>query len=230
MRHPATAFRALLTTPAVLALVAPVVLAQGIDLDRGRFEIRAEGVVVGEETFRIRRLPLPDGTGFSIQTTASFPPDATPTTTAVIELSPDSLPITVQLDAGPSRRVIARLGERRVTVRTVSPGGETAREYPASKRAIVVDDSLFAPYAVLPGITPGTVVLFSPRDGARTSGSLAAAGSASVHVAGHVMTLQHYVLRTPSVAIDLWFDDSGRLMKVTNAPGGLAAERAPASQ
>lgn len=230
MRHPTTPLRPFASACAVLVLSAPRATAQRLDLDRGRFVIRAEGSIVGEETFRIRRLPLPDGAGFSIQTTASYPPDGPASTTAVVELGPDSLPITVQLDAGPSRRVIARIGERRMTVRTVTTSSETAREYPAPARLIVMDDSLFAPYAVLPGVRPGAVMLFSPRDGTRTSGALTAAGSGETQVAGRTVTLKHFILRTAGATIDLWFDDDGRLMKVAHVPDGLDAERAPASE
>ena len=43
---------------------------------------------------------------------------------------------------------------RRITVRTATEGRESAREYPADQRTVLLDDSLFTPWLAIPALVP----------------------------------------------------------------------------
>lgn len=202
--------------------------AQGRDVDDGTFLIRAGRQLIGRETFRIRRQPLPNGLGFAITTSAAYPASGRAVTSAIVELGPDSLPLTVQLDAGPNRRILARVGMRRITVRTMTPSGEAAREFAGAPRTLIVDDSLLATYAILPGAAAGSVMLFAPRDGTHQRGRLQDLGTERIVIAGKPQATRHVRLGGPDGGVDLWFATDGRLLKVDLQRLGVTAVRAGA--
>ena len=145
----------------LLALVSPLATALTAQqvLDRGTLVIMQQGRLVGQEEFvveRGRRSGAPDG--FTIASVVSYPAEQpTRRLTSVVEFGPDSQPAATLVEAqdGELRRVLIRLGPRRVTVRLVTPSGEAAREYPSAQRHLVLDDSLFAPHAVALPLPPG---------------------------------------------------------------------------
>ncbi|GBD31193.1 hypothetical protein HRbin33_00141 [bacterium HR33] len=197
-------------------------------LDSGRFTILRGGEIIGSEEFSLRRGRASGGEGFTLATTASYPPRGGGIALSpVVELGPDSLPVLVQFDVfgDGQRRIYARFGQRRLTLRIVRPGGEAAREYPSSGRNWVADDSVFGLYALPPKRAPGPVQLFNPRTERRVAGRLTDRGTGRVLVGGVAHTLQHLVLETENGLRHLWFDSSGRLMKVEIPAAGLTAER-----
>ncbi len=220
--------RASLVLALATALTPLPARAQGRDVDEGTFLIRAGRQLIGRETFRIQRQPLPNGLGFAITTSAAYPADGGTVTSAIVELGPDSLPLTVQLDAGPNRRILARVGMRRITVRTVTPSGEAAREFASAPRTLIVDDSLLATYAIVPGTDAGPVMLFAPRDGTHRRSQLQDVGADRIMVAGRMEPARHLRLGGPDGGVDLWFGASGRLLKVDLQRLGITAIRAPA--
>ncbi len=198
-------------------------------LDSGRLTIFRGTEVIGSEEFTLRRGRASGGDGFTLATTATYPPRGGGVAfSPVVELGPDSLPVLVQFDVfgDGQRRIYARFGPRRLTLRIVRPKGEAAREYPSSGRNWVADDSVFALYAVPPGRAPGPVHLVNPRAERRVAGRLADRGTDRVLVGGVAHTLEHLVLETETGPRHLWFDGSGRLMKVEIPGAGLTAERA----
>jgi hypothetical protein len=222
---------------AALAIACGLLAAAGHDsrdraesqvLDSGSFTISRGGEVIGSEEFSLRRGRASGGDGFTLATTARYPPRGGGIALSpVLELSADSLPLLVQFDVfgDGQRRIYARFGQRRLTLRIVRPGGEAAREYPSSGRNWVADDSVFALYAVPPGRTPGAVQLVNPRAERLAAGRLADGGIDRVPVGGVVHTLRHLILETEAGVRHLWFDGSGRLMKVEIPGAGLVAER-----
>lgn len=196
-------------------------------MDAGAFLILRDGAAVGREEFTVRR-GQPAGTGFTITTTARYPA-ARPviTLTVALELGPDSLPAALQLDlAGPdARRVYAVIGPRRVTVRNVRPRGEAAREYPGATRSLVVDDSVFALQALLPRAGGGGFTILAPRHDRRETGEATWSGTDRTLVGGVVHTLERVTLPFGNGMRHLWYDGTGRLMKVEDLGTGLTAER-----
>ena len=201
---------------------------QGAVIDAGAFVITRGADVVGREEFTIRHGRTESGDGYTISATATYPPRRGQVTLApVVELGPDSLPAAVQFDVfgDGQRRVYARFGARRVTVRSVRPGGEAAREFPAARRQLVVDDSVFALYAILPGRGEGPLHLIAPRQERRVEARLTDLGTERTVVSGAARMLRHFGLEAEGETRHLWFDEGGRLMKVTLPGPGLTAQR-----
>lgn len=219
--------RPVLTLLTLLPLLPPLPPQQGSIVDAGAFVITLGADVVGREEFTIRHGRTESGDGYTISATAAYPPRRSLVTlAAVTEVGPDSLPTAVQFDVlgeGP-RRVYARFGARRVTVRSVRPGGESAREFPAAGRQLVVDDSVFGLYAILPGRGAGPLDLIAPRQERRREARLSDLGTGRTVVSGVARMLRHFVLEAEGETRHLWFDD-GRLMKVDLPAVGLTAQR-----
>ncbi len=221
-----------MTRPCLAALIpfalpSPA-LAQQRVIDTGTLIISRAGAVIGREEFVVRVGRASTGReGFTISANAFYPSERTQASVVpVVELGPDSQPASLQIDAG-QQRVFAQIGARRVTVRMVSPQGESVREYPGGERLLVADDSSFALQAIPPGRTAGTVSLVWPRAGRRESGSLEDRGTERTELGAGAAALRHYVLKAGGTERHLWYDERGRLMKVELPAGSLSAVRAP---
>jgi hypothetical protein len=161
-----------------------------------------------------------------------YPPRRTRVTLrSTINLAPDSTPNTATFTAsdGRDRSVLAQFTSRRLTIRVNAPQGESVAEYPRPPRALVVDDSIFALYAVPPGLEAGALQLVAPRTGARMEAELEDLGRGTTTIAGERRQLSHFVLRTGTGARHIWYDEAGRLVKV-ELETGLVAERMPAGR
>lgn len=219
---------ALCTLFAASSVQAARAVPQGPILDSGTLVISRSGQVVGREEFTVRRGRSSGPGGYTITSTATYPPESpTVTLSPVVELGPDSLPVLVQFDThgDGQARVYARFGARRVTVRVVHPGGESARELPATGRDIVADDSVFGLYAVPPSRSALQAVF--PRSGSRLPAELLPRGTERTTFRGVARELHHEVLRLGARELHLWYDSQGRLMKVEVPALGLIAERGP---
>jgi len=217
---------------ALAALIAASVswaLPQGPLLDAGTLVIRRSDVVIGREDFTVRRGRSAGPDGYTIASTVTYPPSSPRITLSpVVELGPDSTPVQVQFDvyADGQSRIYARFGPRRITLRVVRPGGESARELPATGREMVVDDSAFALHAVPPA--RGTRQAVFPRNGERLPVEVVDRGTEQITLQGVPRELRHEVLRFGPQERHLWYDEGGRLMKVEVPALGLVAERGPA--
>jgi hypothetical protein len=202
---------------------------QGPVVDAGAFSISRDGAVVGREEFTVRRGRPSAPDGYTIATRASYPPTSPRVTLSpVVELGPDSLPVQMQFDVfgDGKRRVYLQISPRRVTLRIVHPGGESARELPAPGPAVLVDDSVFALYALLPrGI--GALRALAARTGDGSAAQIINRGEGRTTLQGVAHTLQHVVLSVGGQSRDLWYDAQGRLMRVDLPATGLVAERVP---
>ena len=116
---------------------------------------------------------------------------------------------------------------RRITVRLRTSAGESASQYPSAARSFVVDDPLLAHFAMLPSATPGAVTLFHPRTGRRDQAPLEDLGTETTLVAGTERTLRHWTLGSGDLLRHLWYDSSGRLMKIEMPSAQLTATRVP---
>jgi hypothetical protein len=215
------------TRPGAAALAAMLLGArapQGPVVDAGTFVISRGGVVVGREEFTVRRGRSSGPDGFTITATARYTVPRTNTLAPVVELGADSLPVQVQFDVSgeTQARVYARFGQRRITLRMVRPNGESAREFPSTGRTLVADDSVFALYAIRPA--PGSLQVLAPRNGQRTPADLVSLGTEQTTLQGVARQLDHWVLRGPDER-HLWYDETGRLMRVDLPSLSLSAER-----
>jgi hypothetical protein len=204
--------------------------AQGPVLDAGTFVISYRGTAIGRESFTLRSGRAGEPAGYTLSSSATYPRGATHVTLSpVVEWGSDSLPLQVQFDVfgdGQSR-VYLRFGPRRVSLRIVRPGGESARELPAATRELVADDSVFALHALQPDRAASQAIF--PRSGTRLPARLEDRGLDQTTLRGVAYRLRHLVLTLGPQERHLWYDERGRLMRVDIPALELTAERSPAT-
>ena len=185
-------------------------MAQGRILDQGVLRVVVGGTEIAREEFTVTvGSAVAGGAGLRITATAFYPPRRTKITISpFVELGPDSMPRLVQFEAtnGDHERILAQIGPRRLTIRRISSRGESAHEYPGAPRTMIVDDSVFALYAVPPGTASGTVRLVSPRRDVRADYDLTNRGVEETVVAGERMKLLNLVVARGANVGHLWYD------------------------
>lgn len=213
-----------------LPLVTDPVAAQGRILDRALFVVTRGSEVVGREEFVLREgRASGQRDGFTISARAYYPEDRpTPIMVSTIQCGPDSQPTAARMDFDSDDRpsVFVSLNSRRTTVRKVTPTGESARQFPAVDRTLLLDEFLISPYALLPSSREGSLTTINPRSGAREVVALEDLGMEVTTVQGESVSLRHFTLRNGGSVRHLWFDELGRLIKVSVESLQLTATRA----
>jgi hypothetical protein len=214
---------------AVIAGFAPTATAQSGVVDQATLVVTRGSSTVGKEQFVLRsgRQSAP-GSGFTLTVRAHYPANRSdPILVSTIEFGPDSQPVTgrFDLDAGDRPSVLVSVAPRRITVRRVTPGAESAQQYPAAARALLTDEYLVSLYAILPSRGQGAITTIDPRTGRSEELELADLGSGSTLVGDTRMTLRHLTLGSGNHVSHLWYDAQGRLMKVELADGSIIASR-----
>src|SRR5437899_11739009 len=125
--------------------------AAGAPIDEGVFVVRVDSLEVAREAFRVSHGRLSRGeAGWTLATTIRYDRARPVIVLApILEVNGDTLPATLQYDVADPRqpsRILGELGRGRFTVRLVARATERAREFPTGQRAVVLDDSVFAPY------------------------------------------------------------------------------------
>ncbi len=208
--------------PAVALLAVPLDtsgrVAQDHALDSGIFQIQRGATVIGREEFAIRRgRRVGAAFGFTVSARAAYPP-ARPTLriTSLIEFGPDSQPATGQIELadGEAKRLLVAVEPRRVTVRTITPSEESARQYPATGRTLIVDEALVSSFAFLPRGGVGPIAVIEPQALRRQVVELVDRGLDQTAVGRRTETLRHFTLGSGDEARHLWYDEQGRLQKL----------------
>jgi hypothetical protein len=220
----------LLATVGLAATMSATTTAQGLVLDRASFVVTRGSEVIGREEFTLRRGRQSGGAGLTLTVNALYPAGrASPIMVATIEFGPDSQPATARLDLDAQNRpsVFVAMSSHRVTVRTLTPRGESARQFPAMSRAVMLDEFLLSPLSLLPGRQEGQLTIFDARRGSRDVARLSDRGMGSVEVGGVKRELRHMTLGSGPGIHHLWFDESGYLIKVDIPQTGITAVRLP---
>lgn len=216
---------------AVAAFAIPPVLPSQTIVESGVFIVRRGDSTVAREDFEIHR-GRTGGDGLTIRTSSRF--GSTPgggQVAGVIELAENAQPVMAQFDVtGPqARRTLATIGQRRITVRAVSPGtasaGETESfaEYRLERPVVLLVDSLFAIYAVRP--QPDR-----PQHGLTTDGDFRAQvvvqdrGFEPVSIEGRAMRLRHVTVTAEGFEVHLWYEGDS-LQRASVPHRGLTATR-----
>ncbi len=226
-----TLVRIVFPTPAILGIAlslaaVPQARLGGQVVDQGTLVIRNADAIIAREQFVLAASP----DGLVLTATSLYPPRRTRVTLeSRVEIGADSLPdlATVTTSNGADGRVAAQFGSRRITVRVASPRGESVREHPAPSRYLVVDDSIFALYALPPGMSSGNVRLFALRDDKRSDVTLTNRGLHPPMLNGTQQDLVEVALESADGERIIWFDRQGRLMKVEDRIAGITAQRTP---
>lgn len=200
-------------------------------LDEGTLIIMINNSVIGNERFELRAGRGNDTAGFTVRSTASYPPDAPmDRLAAVVEFDTDSLPTGAQFDLGgvEQRRTLIDIGARRITIRIVSPTGEEWGEHRRRAPVLFLIDSIFAQY------------IMPPRTSSATFHGITSAGRVyrrvTVRDGGLVRTrvgTTQRALRLVTIAGEpnellLYYDERGRLIKLEVPGRALLVVRAAA--
>ena len=215
-----------------LLLASGPVLAQGTVLDQGVLSIMRGTAEVGREEFTIRlgRPATGQPDGFTISGTATYSTERPQrVVVTVAELGPDSQMtlVTQEYRNGGTRKAAVGIGARRLTIRTQTPDGESAREHPRTGAVLVIDHSAFAHLALLGTMTPGPVTVVSPFEGERQTAQLTDHGNDRIRVKGVERALRHLSLGTGDNALHAWYDDRGHLVQVSIPARDIRAVREP---
>lgn len=219
----------------VLALLLQAPSPGGV-IDQGTFVIRADTQEVGRETFRVLERRVGDSTsGWLFDVNARWTGTGRPALYApVIEIGRDSMTQALSFDVsgGPAPvRISGQPNRNRFTLRYVSPGLERARELPADRALVVIDDSVFTPYLLVAWrarATQESLTVVFPRSAVRARVAIQDLGAESTTLNRDQATLRHVLISGgPSGPVHLWLGSGGRLMKVEVPDRKLTAERLP---
>ncbi len=214
-------------------LVLALLQAAGSPLDEGVFVVRVDTLEVARESFRLSHGRLSRGeTGWTLATTIRYDRSRPVIVLApILEVSGDTMPLTLQYDIADPRqpaRILGQLGRGRFTVRLVARETERAREFPTGQRAVVLDDSVFAPYlfaAWRAGSTPVPLTAIFPRALRRDTVQVQDLGQAMTSVNRDPARLRHITVDGGLETVHLWLDENGRLMKLEIPARHLTVER-----
>lgn len=219
----------------LLAVLLQVPSAGGV-IDQGTFVIRADTQEVGRETFRVLERRVGDTTsGWLFDANARWTGTGKTTVFApVIEIDGDSMThaLSFVVSGGPALlRISGQPGHDRFTLRSVSPGVERARELPADRAFVVIDDSVFTPWLLVAWrarpVSDSLTVVF-PRTALRARVAIRDLGAESTMLNRDQATLRHVLITGgPQGPVHLWVGSGGRLMKVEVPDRKLTAERLP---
>ena len=215
----------------VIAAATPSPAAAQAFLDQGTFTIARGGAVIGHEDFAIRTTVAHQGRqGVLAVATDSYADRAA---RAALELTPDSIPASYQVDVTAAGRVIERLsgqlGGGRFGVRLVTPQGEAFREFPVPSSFAILGNYGFDQYAFLPRPPSGTtssVALLLPHEPRMVAGVVRPLGRDTVLVAGHWAPAERFSLTLPDgEARDFWVSPAGDLLQVAIPARAITATR-----
>ncbi len=215
-------------------LLAVALLQTGSPVDEGVLVVRVDTIEVARESFRLTHGRLSRGDiGWTLATTIRYDRSRPVIVLApILEVNGDTMPATLQYDVADPRqpsRILGELGRGRFTVRLVARATERAREFPTGARAVVLDDSVFAPYvfaAWRAASGPASVTAIFPRGLRRASAQIEDLGQASTTLNHDPARLRHIQVTVEGQgAVDLWLDGSNRLMKLEIPSRNLTAER-----
>lgn len=208
-----------LIATAALAGTAP---AQTVNLDEGTFRILVDGREVGVETFSIRQNGEGADAVIIAQGRVVLDGDAGGNEViANVQMEGAGLrPVAydVELRGADARRINARVTGSRASARTLSPAGETMREYLVSDGALLLDDGVAHHYYFIARRSAagaeGAAILI-PRESRQVQATIAAPGTGSISAGGQTVRARQFVV-TPAGgdARNVWVDGQGRVLRV----------------
>ncbi|MDQ3995687.1 MAG: hypothetical protein M3303_01575 [Gemmatimonadota bacterium] len=214
-----------------LALVAasiPVrpVPAQGTPFDEGTFVVTRNGAVVGKEAFRIVRSGGKDQLYTSTAQCAFGDRRISPALSADRAGVPLLYRVEVKNGGEIEERLQAtgRPGRLHAVLQTRT--GESSKEYVVANGAVILDDDVYHQHFFVPlARRSGQVIVVVPRRNSQVVGRLEDRGTDKIRVDGRDVAAVHLVITLPDGSRDLWFDESGRLLKVAMPARGVIALR-----
>jgi hypothetical protein len=201
-------------------------VAQGAPFDEGTFVVSRAGSVIGKEAFRILKSSGKDQLYTSTAQGAFGDRRIAPALSADRAGVPLLYRLEVKNGGETEERLQAtgRPGRLHAVLQTRT--GESSKEYLLSAGAVILDDEVYHQHFFVPlARRSGDVVVVIPRRNSQVAGRLEDRGVDKITVDGKEVSAVHLVITLPDGARDLWFDDSGRLLKVAVPARGLVALR-----
>lgn len=199
-------------------------IAQTTTLDEGSFTVTRAGRT-GREDFRIVRASSPNativGTGTSVSGTSRV--------VAVLRTDTSGAPLDFQLDgresSEPRERITIQATRDRLTARSQSPRGESAREYFLRPGMVILDDEFAHQYYFLTLQGRDAVTAVLPRRNELTQLHVLSKGDDAIEIAGSKITARHYAVSDNVSERQLWTDSVGRVLRVEVPALALIAVR-----
>jgi len=215
------------------ALVALLVLRVGAPSDEGMLVIRQDTVEVAREVFRLS--PHAGRNGWTLASTVRFESGrSTVVLHPILEIGPDSLPLSLEYNVADPReplRILGQLARGRFTVRLIGRRTERVREYPGAPPLVVLDDSVLALYLAAAWQArpePRQINAVFPRSGRRDTLAVEDRGIQATTLNRARQSLRHVtVTGGANGLVHLWLAPDGRLFKVEIPSRRASAERLP---
>ena len=216
---------------AVLAFSVPGAELPGQQLDRGRFRLFLYGSEMGTEDFAIQRI----GSGEAQQTLARGAVrmnDGRVVTTILRTVGPSMAFSEYQAIVGGVDTLEVRVlhaGDRLRRV-TVAPWGEEEQEFRASPRTMIFDAGVAHHYFVIGGFLARgaadmTLHAFEPRSEREDWAADLDIGSETITLQGEQVEATRVRIVSADQVRTVWFDGSGRLVRVEVPTDGFVAQR-----
>jgi hypothetical protein len=211
------------------ALLLVALLGLQTPLDQGTLVIREDTAEVARETFQLSqvRIGLRE-TGWRLAARArcdrNRPVVALP---RLVDIVGDFPPVRL----APALRIRGEVARQRLTVRYLGRRVERAREVPITGPAVILDDSVFAPYVFAAWRARQhrvDLLAVVPRGDRREVVTVEDLGSATTTVNGDPATLRHIRLTGgANEVVHLWLNANGFLDKIEIPSRHLRVERLP---
>jgi hypothetical protein len=123
--------------------------------------------------------------------------------------------------------MISRTG-RRLVARTQTASGESQREFRASDRTVILEPNVVLLYYFLEpwlGEAEAELTVLEPRSGRQSRMTLRSVGTERVRVGRRMVEAQHFRLEGGGSAVDVWYDEAGRIVVLESPADGFRAER-----
>ncbi len=232
-RRPLGSAGSLLTVAAVSVLASsfPSAHLLGQQLDRGRFRLFLDGLEIGTEDFTIQRI----GAGDAQETLAR----------AAVRMNDGRVVTTILRTVGPSMAFsdyqafvrgadtlevrVLHAGNRLRRV-TRAPWGEEEQEFRASPGTMIFDPGIAHHYFVLGGFLARetgdmTLHAFEPRSEREDWAADLQIGSETITLQGEQVAATRVRIVSGDQVRTVWFDGSGRLVRVEVPTDGFVAQR-----
>ncbi len=194
------------------------------------FIIARDGAEIGREEFAVRTTAGRRGEGGILAVATVRYRDRE--LRAALEMTGTHAPTSYQLDVTAAGRLSQHLtgqfGRGRFAVRTVSPSGEVAREFPVPADAVVLDDDLFDQLAFVPRSAGATtkIRVVRPRQTDVVAAEVQDLGDDSVAIGDRTVPAQHFALTLPGGdRREFWIGAAGDLLKAAIPSARITATR-----
>jgi hypothetical protein len=202
-------------------VVATPAAAQTVQLDEGTFRLLVAGREVGVETFSIRRNGEGADAVIIAQGRVVLNGTGGSEVIANVQVSGAGLrPVAYDLElrGADARRIRGSVTGSRASARTMSPAGETMREYLVTEGAVILDDGVAHHYyfmAQRAAAGAARTPIMVPRESRQMLATLTMGGEESVSAGGTTTRARRLTVEPAGGdARHVWIDAQGRVLRV----------------